>query len=289
MGHAESRAVVRYFQTAHRLFLKRTAGRTPTVADFEDALFDLRFQSRPYGVPRKVRSMGVGFPHQNTPDLSGDTLYTVMKLQWLHGLVDRASPLKTQIDLPINCPPADEAGFLDDWNSLADSERHFSLAGFLGNPIVWFTDQAGVDMAERFGRDHGLDRADSYCEALGLGHHKQGEWLVLLKVPGNAVQEAGHYRPLFCDAVMHRWFMARSANDVPPPPEWGQTANIHALLRGVAEYDGPRERVARQIVPAHASTARIEVELLGKLSRSSHPDDAPNALVAGVWARRREK
>jgi hypothetical protein len=258
-----------------------------TAWDFEDALNDMRFDAFEHGKPQAVLPAGLGFPSFNAPSVEGTTLYHVMKLKYLWSIVDAMSPLHTEISLPIGKDPPDIDRFLDDWNGLAENERTFTPAGFLGRPIVWFTDAVGADAARSIAAAHNMPAADAFCETLGLGHHQQSEWVILLHIPGAAIQKAGHYRPLFCDAVTHRYFMAHSSRPGISGGPWGQTADLRALEEGDDVYDGAPERVSRQLETGHFGGEKIYVELLGSLSRRTYPAEAPRRLADGVWQRRR--
>jgi hypothetical protein len=285
MGLTRAAGMLDFFMSAHDAFV---AAGGVNAEDFEDALHGLRVEPFVYGKAQAVLAAGLGFPDENKHNLAGQRLYHVMKLKFLHSLVDRASPLRTDITLPVGTEPKDPDAFLEDWNSLAADERQFSLSTFLGRPIVWFTDSVGANNAERYGVSNGLSRADAFCEVLGLGHHQKDEWLVLLEIPGAAIQAAGHYQPLFCDAITHRYFMAKSSFPARPPSAWGQTANLHALAAGRSHYDGSPERISRQLAPSHFSRAdSIQVSLLGPVSRPTYPSGAPKRLSEDVWGRRR--
>lgn len=289
MGHASAKALVDFFATAHANLLASPPG-SVSGGGFEAELEDLRFAPFTHGVPRVVYDAGMGFPLTNVPPLDGQTLYHVMKLRYLYDLVDSTSALATDVTLPVGVLPRDPVKFMADWDAVPPDERHFTLANFLGRPVVWFTDEAGAEAARQYSADTGIGLADAFCEVLGLGHNDSGEWMVLLHLPGSAVQSANHYRPLFCDGVKHRYFMAHSCVLSATAGPWGQTANLRELALGAADYDGTFERVAHQIAPSHfGPTETIHVEMLGPVARGSLSMVAPKRLADDVWARRRAK
>jgi hypothetical protein len=280
-------AVIEFYAAGHACFSSRIKVTSDEIADFERALTSLRFEAGGDDQPRRVFDAGLGFPSEDVPDLTGQTVYSVMRLDFLRDLVDRSSPLKG-ISLPVNSAPRSVTAFEAAWAELDPDERTFSLAALLGRPIFWFTDRRGAELAESYVGVRGLTRPDAYCETLGLGHLKRGMWLVLLAIPGDAVQKAGHYRPLFCDAIGHRYFMAGTSCPPGRPDPWGQTANLDEVRPGTLDYDGCPERVSRQINPSDFDGApRISVELLGEVKRHDYPDVAPPILAAGIWARRK--
>jgi hypothetical protein len=286
MGDANTSKMIAFYNSAHRQMAATSSSSTPT--GFENAMSDLRFAPFEHGVRRLVLDAGLGFPQLNSPDLTGQSVFHVMKLRYLHYLVDPDSALANDVSLPIGIEPREPDAFLDDWDSIPDNDRSFILTGALGSPIVWFTNETGEQAARAYSRSTGLALADAFCEILGLGHHEAGDWLVLLRIPGSAIQEAHHYRPLFCDAVTHRYFMAHSCLLTSPSRPWGQTANLREMVLGNANYDGAFERVAQQLTPEHFTARdRISVELLGPVQRAKLFSSAPKKLADDVWARRR--
>jgi len=220
-----------------------------------------------------------------------------MPLRYLVDIVPTASPLRTTVTLPpLGTEPKDEQALHDAWRLLTRAQRRFPLAGTLGRPLFWFTDADAARRARRLPRAAGETEADSFISLLGLGHYRADglvnapKWAVLLRIPGAAADAAGHHRPSFADAGTHRFFMARSCMYISgvstPPDSWGQTANLDLL--GSAVYNGVRERVGWRLEPVLGGPVNIEVDLLGPVTRSRFsPDEAPEDLANGVWARRR--
>ncbi|WCM28579.1 hypothetical protein NDN01_06560 [Sphingomonas sp. QA11] len=285
-GHVTTAGLIDYFNRAHTKMLAAPGGASSD--NFESALHDLRFAPFEHGVRREVHDSGLGFPDADLSGLAGQTFYHVMKLRFLHFLVDTESPLMNDLDLPLGKDPRESDAFLADWEELTDDERRFSLNGLLGSPIVWFTNEDGAKAARLYSAANGIGLADAFCEVLGLGHHHAGDWMVLLHIPGSAIEKANHYRPLFCDAVTHRYFMAHSCLVPGPTRPWGQTANLRELVLGTIDYDGAVERVSHQLTPSHfEADETIYVEMLGSLQRTKIFTAAPKRLADEVWVRRR--
>jgi hypothetical protein len=114
-GHATTEELIDYFSQAH---IKMLAAPGRASSDnFESALHDLRFAPFEHGVRREVCDSGLGFPDANLPRLAGQTFYHVMKLRFLHFLVDTDSPLMNDLDLPLGKDPREPEAFLADWGN----------------------------------------------------------------------------------------------------------------------------------------------------------------------------
>lgn len=287
LGFADNEDVTNFFAAAHTAFMDELAEDGATISDFEDALFDHRFDPFVHDQPRAVREAGLGFPAADEVSLTGHMVYHVLKLRDIRHIAHRDSFLKAELNLLMDDKPRAIRDFKARWDSLTEDQRRFSLDQSFGQPIVWFTNEAGVRRAREYGRAHDLGDADAFCEMLGLGHHEKGAWMALLHIPGAAVEQANHYRPLFCDAIKHRYFMMRSSLPDAEPGPWGQTANLREVKAGAIHYDGAGERVSHQLQNSHFDDGEtIFVELLGELERPAYTG-APSHLADGVWLRRR--
>jgi hypothetical protein len=173
MGHISSSQLISFYSAAHAAMLAGPRG--VTVEAFENAMSDLRFAPYEHGVRRMALDAGLGLPELNTPDVNEQTLYHVLKLRYLHYLIDSDCALANDLSLPVGNDPRDPDVFLEDWNAIPEDERCFSLSGGLGNPIVWFTNEVGAQAARAYSTATGLPLADAFCEVLGLGHHEQND------------------------------------------------------------------------------------------------------------------
>lgn len=158
----------------------------------------------------------------------------------------------------------------------------------LGRSLLWFSTKDSVHSLRRIKGIRDGRRANFVQSALGLGHYKVGTWLVMLKLPGSALEAAGHYRPTFCDAGIHRWFMAASSlrRSLPAGP-FGQTCNLKLLDAGESCCDGHPERVAVQPWLEHFKGEPIRFELLGPVTENHGTPNAASRLSDGIWSRRR--
>jgi hypothetical protein len=265
-----------------------------TIRDFEDCLNDARFSPFLAKSPRSVITSVMPLSHPNRPNLAERQCFTVLKLQYLNRLISQPDKDRMGIDFPLGGTPKDPVAFADALARLGASGRQFQLAPgeFLGNPLIWFTTETAAKRAMAACRRSRRGFADGFCDVLGLGHHKPGVWLVLLAIPGSAVEAAGHSRPNFADAGTHRWFMARTSKPAAPgarrrSSSWGQTADLQALATGLVSYNGGSERVSLQITSRHLGAARIGFELLGEVTGTSGSTTAGARLSDGVWGRRR--
>jgi hypothetical protein len=253
-----------------------------------------RFTSLGYSAPERVNGDLVPLDSENVPELSGATVYSVIWLGRLPELIhpDDRDELRKHVDLPGDGLPDDPTKFIEQMNSLSDVERQFHLADgkCIGRPIVWFTTQESYENMTRQSGVTGRGIADTFCDLLGLAHHPAGTWLILLEIPGVAVQNAGHYRPAFCDSILlPSWFMARSSWPVGSSAHgpWGQTANLDALAAGHGSCDGAPERVARQLFRSDFDGLPLRFHLLGQVMNPNGTESAFSALSATIWSRRR--
>jgi len=290
MGLHDPAATLDYARATYELYLSRKAakGKGPSVRDLEDCLCDLRYRKEEPGRRRKINDDIIPLSNPDTPDLTGQRLATVVELKLLPMLMDRVDKDHFKIDISPGGQPKNPARLARRLNDLGSSGRRFRLARgkFLGRKLVWFTTEAEADRLTGSCTD-ATEMATHFCSGLGLGHHLPGTWLALLRIPGSAIQRAGHYRPVFCDAGVHRWFMARSSvpNGINGP--WGQTAALKSLADGTTPYDGCPERVSREMTRSHLRNATIGFDLLGRVELNSGSNSASTRLCEDVWTRRR--
>jgi hypothetical protein len=290
IGLHSAAATIEYARATYSLYLTRKAatGKTASIRDFEDCLCDLRYRDYVHGKQRQINDEIIPLFGPNLPNLASKRLATVIELKWLPLLMTEADKDRLKIDFPVGGLPKNPDRFARRLRRLGADRRYFRLAGnqFLGRKLVWFTTEAEARRLKKSGRN-GAGLAFSFCSGLGLGHHPPGAWLVLLTIPGAAIQKAGHYRPAFCDAGIHRWFMARSSISGGKVGLWGQTAELESLARGYAPYDGGPERVSRELASDHFDDATIGFELLGQVNLATASRSASTRLCSDVWIRRR--
>lgn len=238
----------------------------------------------------------VPMPLPNTPDISTETVYSVTNIVGLRRAMSeddirRLAAKSVVLKNPNN--PTEETSFLSSLSSLSRDEKSFILPRNegLGRFLLWFTTRECLDEAETRCSliSDPLTLAESLRSRNGLGHRKGGEWLVMLTIPGKAIQRAGHHRPIFCDGGVGSecWFMSRSSdhsrfNGGP----WGQTCELETLESGAGSYDGAKERVAVQPRLEHLGADRIYFEVLGRVDARFGTAGAMSRLTDGIWTRK---
>jgi hypothetical protein len=180
--------------------------------------------------------------------------------------------------------------------------RSFELDSMeqLGYPVLWVTSESGrqaIDSGYKVAKKSRSFRgnlADWYSSVLGLGHRKAGDLIMLLKIPAAAVDRAGHFRPNFCDAVGHPWFMVGSSIvSLRTSGPWGQTADLEALRTRMAAIDGAPERVSRQLVAEDfdvspgSSPKRMLFDILGIVSHDAGQPSMQDDLAMRIWRDRK--
>ncbi len=283
-------AAINYVNTAFTNLISDPSKIPTSTVDFENCLHDLRFSPYEYGKPRTVNTTFIGRPFLNTPDLSGETFFTVMDLQFFGTIVSDHDKTRMQVDFPVDGVPKTPDNFIGAVDSLGEDGRRFHIAddAIIGRRINWFTSRRTVESLLAKALKGGGKFADEFCDLLGLGHHIEGTWLVLVSLPGEAIQAAGHYRPVFCDAGSHKWFMQRSSKAKSKLRKWGQTANLKALSKGAPTYDGGDERVAHQLFPQHFNGRQLGFTLLGPAGTDAiERDIAGKRLTQEIFDRRR--
>lgn len=266
--------------------------RKDPVRDFENCLKDARFIPPLPGLTWDVNAAEMPTALANRPNVSKWRCFTVVSLQLLEQIVSQADKDRMNVTFPIDGKPKNPAEFLQQVSLIPKRERHFGIESgqCLGWPVTWFTTSGTVKQIKTACAKAGDDLPGAFCNRLGLGHHNPGTWLVLLSIPGSAVQLAGHYRPTFCDAGTHRWFMVRSSAAGTPPSKpltWGQTADLEALALGKSSYNGGSERVCFGISASHLGTSKVNFDILGPLAKTHGSPAACTQLANDVWKRRR--
>ena len=283
-------ATIDYARAAYAQYrdLKIAGVISGSVQDFEDCLANLRFQPFEAGKRRQINSDVVPLFSLNKPNLSRRRLATVIELQILPQLMSRDDKDRIGIELSISGKPKDPDQLARKLKRLGVSGRRFQLADgeFLGRKLVWLTPATEARRLRKSCTDTNK-MAEHFCDGLGLGHHPPGTWLVMLTIPGSAVQKAWHYRPVFCDAGTSRWFMTKSSQIETLIGPWGQTAELQSLANGNIDYDGGPERVSRQVAGDHLDGATINFDLLGEVKTTNANDTAERRLSIDVWTRRR--
>ncbi|MEI9926416.1 MAG: hypothetical protein WDN44_00170 [Sphingomonas sp.] len=281
MGLIDADEAIALFERAHDEAGKVALG-LPSAIQFEDQLKNIRDKTL-----FSLGKAGTMLPFVNAPNLTGQNLYSVMPLRYLHYLVPGSASLRNIVDLPIDTEPTDPDGFILSWGDTTETHRRFDLESVWGRPIIWITNQTAVERARLSHRASGQTDADLFTQTLGLGHYKVDEMAVLITIPGSVVQKAGHYRPTFADAVRHRFFMARSSRPLAKVGNWGQTAHLAKLA--TIPCDGCAERVSLPIARHHFHPRqKLQVALLERVTDNRFvPDQAPPELAEGVWKRRR--
>ena len=265
------------------------------IEAFKQVFNGIRFHERPGNRPT-IRVDEVSTPHRDSPDLNGQTVYSVTTMSGLRHAMseeDIRRLASNGITIRLDGTVEDEAAFLASLALLSPEEASFVIHSRkgMGRFIIWFTiERCFIDAQTRCSSSSDpISLAESLRSRNGLGHRKAGEWLVLLKIPGSIVQKAGHYRPVFCEGGVGSdcWFMSRSSDhgrfDGGP---WGQTCDLEALQAGAATYDGAMERVALQPRQEHLGSDRIGFEVLGKVDARYGKADAMARLTDGIWTRK---
>ena len=289
-GLYSKEATVNYVRAAYARYLNLKSAETigGSARDFEDCLVDLRCHAPEEGKQRQINSDIVPLFGLNKPNLSRRKLATVVELQLLPQLMSQDDKDRMGIELSISGKPKDPYRLARKLKRLGVKGRRFQLADgeFLGRKLVWLTPATEAGRLRKSCTD--ADKmAEHFCDGLGLGHHPVGTWLVMLTIPGSAIQKAWHYRPVFCDAGTHRWFMTKSSQIGTPIGPWGQTAELQSLADGNIDYDGGPERVSRQVASDHLAGATISFDLLGEVKATNGSDTVGLRLSNDVWTRRR--
>ncbi|MCR9196952.1 MAG: hypothetical protein NXH88_19620, partial [Hyphomonas sp.] len=244
----------------------------------------------------EVREDLMPLPLRDTPDLSGQNVYSVTTLPGLARMLSDADTQRLaalSVRIPLDGNVVDAVAFREALELLDQNDLTFELDddGGLGRFVLWFTTEDALLVA----RDRSVRQSDPLplAECLrsvnGLGHRMAGEWFVLLTIPGAAIQRAGHYRPVFCDggAGPDTWFMGRSSHPARyHGGPWGQTCHLEALQEGAVVYDGAVERVAIQPRHAHFQAERIRFEILEPVFAKFGDSSALSRLSDGIWARK---
>lgn len=237
-------------------------------------------------------------PFLNEPDLTGKNVYSVTSLRALIDIMSLED--RRRLDLPASAEGdvVDPEAMSLRLDILGPDKCHFSLNASkgLGRFVFWFATQECIDAARaehEAGRLGSSGPSLSFVELLrsrhGLGHFKKGTWLVLLNVPGSAIQKAGHYRPIFLDGRVGPdcWFMACSSKSSTDNGNWGQTCRLAGLDGSGSPYDGALERVAIQPRREHFDDEPIRFEVLGPCEQKFGDDRAMKFLSDDIWRRRK--
>ena len=242
-----------------------------------------RFQLRPVPFGTRVTPDVGMFPAfaPASPDLDAVEIARVIDHRTLHGLISDRDRFRFRKLLPIGYPSAlgmrsDVEPWITAIGALPEPHRRFRLADgkAISRGIVWFLTHGAL---QRFRAAAAPANHAAYLrDLLGLVHLPeldpstraiQPTWLFLLRFPGRIIQDVGHYRPSFADALDNRRFLATST--VPggaPGGSWGQTADLERIDAGAASFDGAQERVTHQLHASDFARRRISFELLGELT-----------------------
>jgi hypothetical protein len=266
---------------------------TPTDADlFITAFKSLAFEWTGGGKVRR-RIDHIPTPHWNVPDLSSTFVYSLTTLSGLMYAVSNDDKKRLSLlSFELTDKVADDAAFQKTLDAMDAKEMYFTLGptNTLTQTVFWFTTQACFEEAETrcLLSSDPLTLAESLVSKNGLGHRKPNEWQVLLKIPGSIMQIAGHYRPTFLDGGVgaNCWFMSRSSNTMAPHGnEWGQACELEALAKGLAQYDGAKERVAVSPRFDHTGGDRISFQIIYCKDKGFGGDAALARLTDDIVAR----
>lgn len=135
---------------------------------------------------------------------------------------------------------------IEEFMILGDQDRIVRVAEgkIFKNPHFYFTTFDHIMQCENaVGHDPLVDVAVTACASLGLGHFRQGDWVIRFDVPSQVIDLVGHYRPSFQDGAGFEWFMAGSRARPWDPEPWGQTVQLPPDPQGITFGDGGPERV----------------------------------------------
>ena len=285
--------LIDYFIRACDLACEPATSDRETTDAFVNAISDLRMTPFRPGHRREIRTESIELPHFNTVDLTRQTLFHVTELAslafWMDD-EDKARLAGLGFGIPSDGEPLVPDEFMEQYEALPTDDRGFHLKSgvTLGRSLFWFFEDKIIEpplvVSEVLAGVH----ANSAQSSLGLGRYTEGKWLALLEIPGAALQNAGHFRPTFCDAGNYRWFMLASSKPrVAASSEWGQTCNLSRLNLGEPDYDGRSERVSVQPWLEHFDGKQLKFEIIGPVTNNSGTMRAAKRLSDEVWSRRR--
>lgn len=287
-GSCKLSEVLEYYRTSINL-ASRFVHSDNSVESFKNEFNQLRY-SKAVCSPLPSKDPIVERCLHKTDILGSESAYVVTPLDTLNWIacdedVERFSEYDLQLDIKYSSIEDLEEIFSD-----IDSDDMFvqmKPGAHLGRNLCWFTDSKTVSDIRSAALLNGTPKVQAFRNGLGLGHLEADVDLILLTLPGDRLDAAGHYRPVFCDGGVGSWFMHSSSAKAALSPLWGQTCDITKLHTGQTNFDGGFERVSFRPGYDTFKDAKIKFEYLGRVSEPANDTAAKTRLESEVWQRRK--